>query len=145
MTTELPENKGGGAVPIMDLKKVKVAVCAALQMKERKCNLENLKGEYRRFRIYFPMYAVLEYCDFTFQELTRTTKVRNPGTDLVCICVDYPGTSGLVVIVLMTRVIGKAEGPGKTSQGTAALWRQTKRNTALTVPSATEWGPKRGL
>lgn len=91
------------------------------------------------------MYVVLECCDFNFQELPRTIRERNPGTDLVCICVDDPGTAGLVVIVLMTRVIGKAEGPGKTSQGTAALWRQTKRDAAQTPPLATEWGQKRGL
>lgn len=54
MTTELPENKGRGAVPVIDLKKVKVAVCAALQMKERKCNLENLKGEISQVLDLFP-------------------------------------------------------------------------------------------
>lgn len=43
LTTELAENIGRGAVTVVNLKKVKIAVCAALQMKIGKGNPEDLK------------------------------------------------------------------------------------------------------
>lgn len=43
LTTVFSNLVSRGTVPIMNLKKVKVAICAALQMKERKGDAQNLK------------------------------------------------------------------------------------------------------
>lgn len=53
--------------------------------------------------------------------------------DLVSIGADDPGTAGLVLVVIVTGVVGEAEGPGEASQVAATLWRHSRDS----VPSAT--------
>lgn len=123
LTTELSKNVRRGAVTIVNLKKVKIAVCAALQVEVGKGNPENLKRT----------------CSFnsTFHTNRRfrfdvlPTRSRNAVTDLVRVSADDPSTAGLVIIVVMTRVIGKAEGPSKPSQGAATLCRQSRGELSM--------------
>lgn len=50
LATVCSNYEGAGSVPIMNLKEVKVAVGAALQIKERKGNTKNLKTRKTEFK-----------------------------------------------------------------------------------------------
>lgn len=67
LTTELAETVRRGTVTIMNLKKVIIAVCAALQMKVGKGNSESLRRKYKMSHIHLTAYfRPTKHCDLTF-------------------------------------------------------------------------------
>ena len=60
MATVFSNHVGRGAVPIMNLKEVKVAVGAALQVKERKSNVQDLKKRKHRICHTFVIPVIFE-------------------------------------------------------------------------------------